>query len=99
MLVAHALVVQGDQAFMGASSLQAFALGILSREAWYQRPDRSSAAFLEARSPENTVIFLISLAQLVLLALVFDSRDLHRKVSDQGLASLVCSAISSIGLA
>ncbi|KAK9841669.1 hypothetical protein WJX74_009842 [Apatococcus lobatus] len=59
--------------------MQAFALGILSQESWYQRPDRRTAAFLEARSPENTVVFLVSLAQLVMLALIFDSRDLHRK--------------------
>lgn len=71
---------------MDGSFLQAFALGILSQETWYQRPDRRSAAFLEARSPENTIIFLVSLAQLVMLALVFDSRDLHRKVSAHEIA-------------
>ena len=82
---------------MGGSFLQAFALGILSQESWYQRPDRRSAPFLEARSPENTVIFLVSLAQLVLLALVFDSRNLYRKVSAHELASLPCMAGSYIG--
>ncbi len=61
-------------------ALQAFALGLLAREPWYRKQDWRQEPFLQARSPENTVVFLISLAQLVMLALVFDSQSPHRKV-------------------